>query len=85
VTGRKSLFVNRNSTTHLVGLSERENEALLPMLTDHIRSPEFQCRFTWDTNSVAFWDNRSAQHFAVPDYATRRVMNRVTIEGDKPF
>jgi taurine dioxygenase len=85
VTGRKSLFVNRNSTTHLVGLSERENEALLPMLTDHIRSPEFQCRFTWDTNSVAFWDNRSAQHFAVPDYETRRVMNRVTIEGDKPF
>lgn len=85
VTGRKSLFVNRNSTTHIVGLSERENEALLPLLTDHIRSPEFQCRFTWDTNSVAFWDNRSAQHFAVPDYSSRRVMNRVTIEGDKPF
>lgn len=81
VTGRKSLFVNRNSTTHIVGLSERENEALLPMLMDHIRSPEFQCRFTWDTNSVAFWDNRSAQHFAVPDYHSRRIMNRVTIDA----
>ena len=85
VTGRKSLYVNRNSTTHIVGLSERENEALLPMLMDHVRSPEFQCRFTWDTNSVAFWDNRSTAHFAVPDYQTRRIMNRVTIEGDKPF
>ena len=83
VTGAKSLYVNRNTTTHLVGLSERENEALLPMLMDHIRSPEFQCRFSWDTNSVAFWDNRSAQHFAVPDYRTRRIMNRVTIAGEK--
>ena len=83
VTGAKALFVNRNSTTHIVGLSERENDALLPMLMDHLRSPEFQCRFTWDTNSVAFWDNRTAQHFAVPDYHTRRVMNRVTIAGEK--
>lgn len=83
ITGKKSLYVNRNSTTHIVGLTERENEALLPMLMDHVRSPEFQCRFTWDTNSVAFWDNRSAQHFAVPDYETRRIMNRVTIAGEK--
>ena len=83
VTGKKSLYVNRNSTTHLVGIGERENEALLPMLMDHIRSPEFQCRFSWDTHSVAFWDNRSAQHFAVPDYQSRRIMNRVTIAGEK--
>ena len=83
VTGKKALFVNRNSTTHIPRLTERENDALLPMLMDQIRSPEFQCRFTWDTNSVAFWDNRSAQHFAVPDYHTRRVMNRVTIAGGK--
>lgn len=83
VTGRKALYVNRNSTTHIEGLSERENEALLPLLMDQIRSPDIQCRFTWDTNSVAFWDNRSTQHFAVPDYATRRVMHRVTIAGEK--
>ena len=83
VTGKKALFVNRNSTTRIVGLSESENDALLPMLMDHIRSPEFQCRFTWDTHSVAFWDNRTTQHFAVPDYRTRRIMNRVTIAGEK--
>ena len=83
ITGKKSLYVNRNSTTHIEGLSERENEMLLPFLMDHIRSPEFQCRFKWDTNSVAFWDNRSAQHFAVSDYHSRRIMNRVTIAGEK--
>jgi taurine dioxygenase len=84
VTGRKALYVNGNSTTKIVGLSERENALLLPFLNDHIRSPEFQCRFRWDTNSIAFWDNRTVQHFAVPDYNERRIMHRVTLTGDKP-
>ena len=83
-TGRKALFVNGNSTTHIVGLSERENAALLPFLVDHVRDPAFQCRFRWDTRSIAFWDNRSVQHYAVPDYDTRRVMHRVTLDGDRP-
>jgi taurine dioxygenase len=80
-TGRKALFVNRNSTTHLVGLTERENEALLPFLLDHVRSPEFQCRLHWEPGTVAFWDNRSVQHHAVADYDERRVMRRVTIDA----
>lgn len=84
VTGRKALYVNGNSTVRLVGLSERENDLLLPFLNDHIRSPEFQCRFRWDTGSIAFWDNRTVQHFAVADYSERRIMHRVTLTGDKP-
>ncbi len=80
-TGRRGLFVNRNSTTHLVGLSERENDVLLPFLLDHVRSPEFQCRFHWEPDSIAFWDNRCVQHYAVADYDERRVMHRVTIDG----
>ena len=80
-TGRKALFVNRNSTTHLVGVSERENDLLLPFLLDHVRSPEFQCRFHWEPGSIAMWDNRSVQHYAVADYTERRVMRRVTIAG----
>lgn len=84
VTGRKALFVNGNSTTHILGLTDRENDALLGLLVDHVRDPAFQCRFRWDTHSIAFWDNRSVQHYAVPDYETRRVMHRVTIEGDRP-
>jgi taurine dioxygenase len=84
LTGRKALYVNGNSTTRIVGLSERENDLLLPFLCDHTRSPKFQCRFQWEVNSIAFWDNRSAQHFAVPDYQERRLMYRVTLLGDKP-
>jgi taurine dioxygenase len=61
------------------------DDLVLPFLNDHIRSPEFQCRFRWDTHSIAFWDNRSVQHFAVPDYCERRVMHRVTLAGDKPY
>ena len=80
-TGRRGLFVNRNSTTRLVGVSERENDALLPFLLDHVRSPEFQCRFHWAPDSVAFWDNRCVQHYAVADYDERRVMHRVTVDG----
>jgi taurine dioxygenase len=85
VSGRRALFVNGNSTTRIVGLSERENDVLLPFLVDHVRSPEFQCRFRWEPDSVAFWDNRSTQHFAVPDYSERRVMHRVTIAGEEPY
>ena len=81
-TGRKALFVNRNCTTHIVGLSERENEVLLPFLLDHVRSAEFQCRLHWEPGTVAFWDNRSVQHYAVADYAERRIMRRVTIDAD---
>jgi taurine dioxygenase len=80
-TGRKALFVNRNSTTHVVGLTDREQEALLPLLFDHVRSPEYQCRFHWEAGSIAFWDNRSVQHYAVADYHERRVMHRATIAG----
>jgi len=80
-TGRKGLFVNRNSTTAIVGVTERENDTLLPFLLDHARSPEFQCRFHWEPDSIAFWDNRCVQHYAVADYVERRVMRRVTIDG----
>ena len=80
-TGRKALFVNRNSTAFIEGVTDRENELLFPFLCDHVRAPELQCRFHWEPDSIAFWDNRSVQHNAVPDYYERRVMRRVTIAG----
>ena len=86
VTGRKALFINGNFTTRINGLSRLESDALLQMLCRHAEIPEFQCRFRWQPNSVAFWDNRCVQHHAMWDYfPQRRHGYRVTIEGDKPF
>jgi taurine dioxygenase len=56
------------------------------MLFAHAEMPEFQCRFRWEPGSIAFWDNRCAQHHAMWDYyPNRRRGYRVTIKGDKPF
>ncbi len=84
-TGRKLLFVCGNFTTRIVGLSDAESDALLGMLFQHIKDPAFQCRFHWEVNSVAFWDNRCTQHCAIPDYTERRLMQRTMILGDRPF
>lgn len=86
VTGRKALYVNRNFTTRIVQLGKRESDALLNLLWDHSETPEFQCRFAWRPNSIAFWDNRAAMHHAMWDYFPhRRLGYRVTVKGDKPF
>ena len=84
-TGRKGIFVSGNWVDRIAGLPEDESEALLHRLYEHIKSPEFQCRFRWQRNSIAFWDNRITQHHAVADYRERRVMHRVMLAGDVPF
>ena len=86
VSGRKALFVNGGFTTRIVQLSRAESDAVLQMLFRHVETPEFQCRFRWQVNSVAFWDNRCVQHHAMWDYyPQRRHGHRVTIKGDTPF
>jgi taurine dioxygenase len=86
VTGRQSLYVNRGFTLRIPQLRRHESDALLEMLYRHIETPEFQCRFKWQPNSVAFWDNRCVQHHAMFDYFPhRRYGHRVTVCGDRPF
>ena len=86
VSGRKSLFVNEGFTTRINELSENESEAILKLLFAHATRPEFTIRWRWQTDDVAFWDNRVTQHFAVDDYRpARRVMHRATVLGDVPF
>lgn len=83
-TGRKALFVNGNFTTRIDELSDAESSAMLGLLLAHVQSPYFQCRFRWQPGTLALWDNRCLQHYAVPDYSSRRIMHRFTISGDRP-
>ena len=85
-TGRKGIYVNRAFTQTIEGMEAAEADALLRELYRQAAVPEYQCRFRWTKNAIAFWDNRAAQHYAVSDYwPNRRIMERVTIKGDKPF
>lgn len=85
-TRRKGIYVNAMFTQRVVGMTERESEALLGFLYQHCARPEFTCRFRWQVGSLALWDNRCVQHYALDDYQPyERVMYRVTIRGDKPF
>jgi taurine dioxygenase len=84
-TGRRALYVNVAHTVRFEGLTVEETAPILDFLCRHQVRPEFTCRFRWRPGSLAFWDNRCAQHNAVNDYAGhRRVMHRITLAGDVP-
>jgi taurine dioxygenase len=95
-TGEKVLFVNV-FTTHFTNYHTPEHVRfgqdfnpgagqLLNYLVSQAFIPEFQVRFRWKKNSMAMWDNRSTQHYAVMDYPPcHRKMERAGIVGDLPF
>jgi taurine dioxygenase len=84
-TGRKALFVHRPYTVCFEDMTPHESEPLLTQLFAHASRPEFTCRFRWQPGSIAFWDNRCVQHYALNDYSgVRRYAHRVTIVGDVP-
>ena len=86
VTGAKSLFINRNFTMGIDGMTADESRPLRRMLCAQAHIPEVQCRFRWRPGSLAQWDNRCTQHYAVPDHGGhQRRMERVTLIGDRPF
>jgi taurine dioxygenase len=84
-TGKKTIYVNSTFTVRINELCEAESKAVLEFLFAHVARPEFQCRFRWQRNSIAFWDNRAVQHYAVWDYYPAvRTGRRVTIRGERP-
>jgi taurine dioxygenase len=84
-TGRKALYVNVAHTSGIVGMTDAESAPILKFLFDHQVKPEFTCRFVWEPDAIAFWDNRCVQHNPINDYhGFRRVMHRITLQGTKP-
>ncbi len=85
-TGRKAIYVNQAFTQEIVGMDADESAELLEILYRQATFPEYQVRFAWRPNSIAFWDNRACQHYAVSDYYPQvRRAERVTIIGDAPY
>lgn len=86
VTGHKALFVNPQFTLRIDGMTEGESGMLLDLLFRQAQVPEIQFRLRWKPGTIAFWDNRSTQHYAANDYyPNRRHMERVAVIGDRPF
>ena len=95
-TGEKVLFVN-GFTTHFTNFHTPANVRvgqdfspggadLLRYLIMQAYIPEYQVRWRWQPHSVAIWDNRCTQHYAVMDYPPcHRKMERAGIMGDTPF
>jgi taurine dioxygenase len=91
-TGKRSLFLPRAGVGTLKELNVAESNSLMNLLQAHAENPDFACRFHWQKNSLALWDNRCTRHRVTADYFNtlrgnkphRRHMIRISIVGDRP-
>ncbi len=85
-TGERVLYVNPQFTLRITNMSVRESDAILNLLYEQAKTPEYQFRLTWEPGTLAIWDNRSTQHYAVNDYyPSRRRMERIATLGERPY
>ncbi len=86
-TNEPVLYVNEHFTRRIVELGHEESEHLLGFLTSWVQKPEFLVRYKWQKNTIAMWDNRATQHYVVNNFEGERIIQRVTVTGDKvePF
>ena len=86
ISGKPCLFVNEAYVYRIAGMSREESQPIIDHLCEFAKQPHFQCRFHWTPNTLAIWDNRNTQHFAINDYTgQRREMHRYTIAGAEPI
>jgi taurine dioxygenase len=84
VTGKKALFVNSNYAERFLDMSQRESDALLHFLFEHVNTPEFHVGVTWRLGTVAVWEERITQHRGIDSFIGERRLRRLTFKGDKP-
>lgn len=82
-TKKRALYVNEHFTRRLVELNATESKALLAHLTEWVKNPRFTVRYRWTAGTIAFWDNRCTQHFVLNDFEGERIIQRVTVMGDR--
>jgi len=87
ITARRLLYINKLFTSKINGISQKDSKELLSFLCDHIEKDKYVCRFKWEEDSIAFWDNRSVLHKPDNDYWPQlRRMERITIDDpEKPY
>ena len=84
-TGKKSIYVNSIHTLCLEGMTPEESLPILNHLYEQVSRAEYTFRLSWGENTLAMWDNRCTQHYALNDYhGYRRVMHRIIVEGERP-
>ena len=84
-TGKKAIYVNSIHTLRFDGMSRDESLPLLNYLYEQVQRPEYCYRLNWEANTLAMWDNRCTQHYALNDYhGYRREMHRIIVEGGRP-
>jgi len=84
-TGRNALYVNGIHTLGFEGLTRAESLPMLEYLYQRVTRPEYSFRLRWQADTLALWDNRCTQHYALNDYhGYRRVMHRIIVEGPIP-
>ena len=85
VTKKKALYINKFFTTRIEDLNIEESKLILNYLFQHCEKTDFQIRYRWNKNDMAFWDNRCTLHKAIWDYhPMERKGRRVTIKGTIP-
>ena len=83
-SGRKALYVNEHFTRRIVEMSAPESDNLLSFLTNWVQQPAFTVRYHWRAGTIGMWDNRFTQHYVVNDFVGERIIERVTVMGDRP-
>jgi taurine dioxygenase len=84
-TGRKALYLDAPHVERFENMRVHESQPLMDFLCQHATQPRFTTRFRWRVGSLAVWDNRCVQHYALNDYpGERREMNRITVKGEVP-
>lgn len=84
-TGNKAIYVNAIHSLRIDGMTVAESQPILQYLFERVEIPEYSFRLHWQQYTLALWDNRCTQHYALNDYhGYRRVMHRIIIQGERP-